>query len=571
MEFLDSLKQVNTNWQPYKKWEAEQEDKEFQHQELHKRVPTSKEDLEKVSQYGRTLIDSINVMDQYSINKAEDVELFTNLGIEAVNITLGIVGGTIGFIAQFNKKINGVMLKNKYLKPLTPHIATIGALALPLITLPYFLVKAKHYEKEASRVARHEARETELKDPKHFVIYSKEQVEKAKLIAKDMPDLPDKVKKSLNPITNYHDSFKSIKEILKDHDDYRQKRDENIANFQQKLAQIQNNKYSQEQLKNAKNDQENLQRIIRKIETSSQNYLNNTEFAMDVTLCSGALGGYISGKLLALTMKGLQKLNILSSKSNSIKTAQKIMPGISTLLVAAVTSVYAIKLQKEAAKVGRYKAKQELLNDPRNFINYSDEQQNSVKDLKVKESKESIFNKFLNNFKTAIKVSKDYKEYKNYEKTARKEEEKLDKALMGIVVSPEQFKDAESLQKNAFLAFEKIDEKAQRYTDDLEAATDIGRTFFDFAVSAVPAIMLGVNMNKEAVRLAAEQDIKKVFINMISAGFKKSWIAFAISGALQIGYDILANELKKKAGRIGVMEAIQELQEPRLFVNNIDT
>lgn len=570
MEFFNSIQQVKANWLPYKKWEAEQENKEFQRQELHKKFPSSKEDLEKASHYGRTLIDSINIMDQYSINKAEDVELFTNLGIEAVGLVLGSIGGICGALAQSNNKLLKIMSKNKHLRPLAPHLITIGAGIFPLIFMPYFFIKAKYYEKETSRVARHESREAELKDPKHFVIYNNEQIEKAKLNAKEIPDLPDKQKKSLNPITNYHDAFKSIKEILKDHDEYKQKRDESAAKLKQKIQQAQNNNYTSDQLQDAKRDQDNLQRIIRKIETYSQNYLNNAELAMDITLCSSTVGGYISGKILALTMKGLQKINLISKNSNFANAAQKTIPGISTLAVASITGAYAIKIQKEAARIGRYKAKQELLNDPNNFITYSDEQLNSVKNLKSSIQKKSLLDKVSDSYKNILKIFEDYKEYNTYQKTTKKEEEKLDKALMEADVNPEQLKDAKSLQQNVFMTFEKMDEKAQRYTDDMEAATDIGRTFFDFAVSAAPAIILAFNMNKELVRLSSEKNSKNVLISMFSAGFKKSWIPFAISGLLEIGYNVFSNELKKKSGRIGVMEAIKELQEPKLFINNVE-
>lgn len=573
MEFFDSIRQVKANWQPYKKWEAEQNDMEFQRQELHKKVQTPKADLEQASQYGRTLIDSINIMDQYSINKAEDVELFTNLGLEFVGMGVGGIGFALGAIALKSSKLNKSINKYPPLRAqmMKAFVPNIGLLLLSLIVMPYFFIKAKHYEKEASRVARHEAREIELKDPKHFVVYDDEQIAKAKILADAMPDLPNKQKKSLNPITNYHDSLKSIKEILENHDEYKQKKDENIAKFKQKIEQTKNSNFNSEQLSEAKRDQDNLHRIIRKIETYSQNYLNNTELAMDVTLCSSAVGGYISGKLISLIIKGLQKINVVSNNSKSANALTKLLPGISTLAVASITGAYAIKLQKEAAKIGRYKAKQELLKDPNNFITYNEEQQESVKSLKApRKDKKTLTNKFFGSFKDILQLKKDYKEYEIYQKTTRKKEEKLDRALMQMEVTPQQLKNAKSLQENVFMSFEKLDEKAQRYTDDMEAATDIGRTFFDFIVSSVPAVILGINMYKESVKLEAKKESKNVFINMLSAGFKKSWIPFAISGLLEITYNLLSNELKKKAGRIGVMEAIQELQDPKLFVNNVD-
>ena len=43
MEFFDSIRQVKSNWEPYKKWEEQQKDKDFQRQELSKKAPASKE------------------------------------------------------------------------------------------------------------------------------------------------------------------------------------------------------------------------------------------------------------------------------------------------------------------------------------------------------------------------------------------------------------------------------------------------------------------------------------------------------------------------------------------------
>ena len=579
MEFFNSIQQIKTNWQPYKKWEAEQKDKEFQRQELLKRVPVSKADLEKASQYGRTVIDSINIMDQYSINKAEDVELAADTGLEFVGICGGIIGGVLGVIALKSSKLNKLITKftNK-LPPIPAEIMKMQLILnapvvlLSLIAMPYFMVKAKFYQKEASRVARYQAREQELKDPKHFVIYGDEQIKEAKEIAKIMPDIEEKKKSKINPISNWRESIKSIKSILSSHTDYQNWKQEHLYVQKQKAEVLKSMTATPEQLKNAKKDQDNLQRIIKKIETYSQNYLNNTEMATNIVAGSSLVTGYLGGKLVSLSVSLLQKFKIISQASTFANKTQKYSAGIGSLAMVGLAGTYVVKVQKEAARIGRFKAKQELLKDPHNFITYSDEQLDTVKDLKSPpKAKRSPVDKLNDSIKFFFQVVKDYKEYEKYKKTTGKEEQKLDKALLKINVSEKQLQDAKSLQKNAFMSFEKMDEMAQRYTDDMEAATDIGKTFFVTLVSVVPGVILAINMYKESVKLQAKKETKNVGTTIILEGLKKSWIPFVISGLLEITYEVLSNELKKKSGRIGVMEAMQDLQDPKLFVKNVDS
>lgn len=571
MEFFNSLQQIKANWQPYKEWEVEQDNKEFQRQELYKKVPTSKEDLEKASQYGRTLIDSINIMDQYSINKAEDVELATDAGLEFVGLGVAVVGLALGAIALKSSKLNKFI--SKFTNKLPPIVAEsiktslileAPALLLALVAMPYFMIKAKFYQKEASRVARYQAREQELKDPKNFVIYNEEQIKEAKEIAKTMPDIEEKKKGSINPITNWSESIKSIKSILSSHADYQNWKQKHLSEQKQKAEMLKSKTDTPEQLKNAKRDQDNLSRIIKKIETYSQNYLNNTEMATNIVAGSSLVTGYLGGKLVSLGVGLLQKLKIISQTSAFANKAQKYATLIGPLGMVFLAGTYVVNIQKEAAKIGRFKAKQELLNDPHNFITYSDEQLDAVKDLKAPEkTKKSPIGKLNDSLKFLFQAIKDYQEYEKYKKTTGKEEQKLDKALLKINVSEKQLQNAKSLQKNAFMAFEKMDEKTQRYTDDMEAATDIGKQYIGQFTGIIGAIYLMKNMLKQM-----EQADKTHSDFAIMKAIKKTWIPLALTGLIEIITEIQSNQLKKRAGRIGVMEAMQDLDDPKYFCNN---
>lgn len=565
MEFFDSIRQVKVNWQPYKQWEAKQGDKEFQRKELQKKVPTSKEDLQKASQYGRTLIDSINVMDQYSINKAEDVELVTDGGLQLLGLGVGIIGWIGSELILKTRKAAAFLgkmpeLKAEFAKRMLP----AAGVALPsLLVLPYFMVKSKAYQKEASRVARYQAREEELKDAKHFVVYNEDQIKEAEEIAKTLPEIPDKKKGGINPLTNWNESIKSIKTILSSHKDYENWKQEHVLAQKQKLEALESVSVSPEQIQDAKKDQDNLLRIIRKIETYSQNYLNNTEMATNIVTGSSLVTGYLGGKIVSLGLSALQKIKVLSLKPQNLEIINGSSVLVGPLAMLAIAGTYMVKIQKEAARIGRYKAKQELLKDPNNFITYNDEQLDSVKKLKTPDENKGFITKIKDSFKFPIQMIKDLKEYEKYKKTTEKEEAKLDKALMQINVSDEQMKEAVSLQKNAFMAFEKLDEKAQRYTDDTEAATNIAKKY----IEQIAGIGLGIFIAKNSFDYIEQvQKTKSEF--SINKMLKKSWIPMLITGAIEILTEWQANKIKKQAGRIGVMEAIQDLEDPKLFVNN---
>ena len=559
MEFFNSIKQVKANWQPYKKWEAEQDNKEFQRQDLHKKVQTSKEDLERASQYGRTLIESINIMDQYATDKAQDVEMSSKFAMEGVLLVLSVLGGGIGLMASKKPSV-----KN-YLEKLMPNnkafqkqvVSVVPTIALPMLFFPFVIAKFASYEKEAARTARYQAREDKLKDPKNFVIYDKEQLNKAKEIAKTLPDSIEKKKSELNPIANYNDSIKSVKTIIKDHKNYIKWKEDHLNKEKVKIDNFDNLEVSPEKLKEAKIDQDNLLRTIKKIEVNSQNYLSNTEMACNMVLAfdlilGPALGGIISG-----ITKLLQNFKVVSDTSkiaNMVKASSKIA---SPLLLILATAAYSTKVQKDAARIGRFKAKQDLLKDPHNFITYSNEQLDSVKDLKAPtKAQKAFFGKFKDDMKFFFQLKKDYKEYQQYTKTKYKEEQKIQEALMKIDVSDEQTKNAKSFQKNAFMAFEKIDEMSQRYVTDVEAATDMGKETIISTSNIVGQLAAAYLMLKPSSSQKKLTDIVK------------SAYPLLLPVLVKIPIDIKSTQIQKEANKIGIMNAMQDLEDPRYFVQD---
>ena len=108
-----------------------------------------------------------------------------------------------------------------------------------------------------------------------------------------------------------------------------------------------------------------------------------------------------------------------------------------------------------------------------------------------------------------------------------------------------------------------MDEKAQRYTDDIEAATDIGKQYISQFAGVISGFYLVKNMLKQL-----EQAEKTHSDFSVMKSIKKSWIPLALTGLIEIITEIQSNQLKKRAGRIGVMEAMLDLGDPKHFVQN---
>lgn len=555
MEFLESINQVKSNWQPYKKWEAEQDDAEFQRQELKKRVPKSKEELEQAAQYGRTLIESINIMDQYATDKAQDVEMASQLALVTALYTLMGAGWGIGLFIEKIPKVKdylGKLPKEGMEKQLL--LPLIKTMALPFLGVPFLVAKFATYEKEAARTARYQAREKKLKDPQNFVIYNEEQITKAKEIAKTLTNPVDKKKSSLNIFANYSDSAKSIKTILQDHKNYLKWKEEYLKAESNKKSSIANLVFTNQELDEAKNNQSNLLRTIRKIEVNSQNYQSNVEMALNIVLGFDLVFGAAIGIIASGIVHILQKAKAISPDSKYAVLIKGSAPILTPILLTVLTTSYATKIQKDAARVGRFKAKQELLNDPYNFINYSDEQLNSAKNIKApKEPEKTLFEKIKKDFIFFFQLKKDYDEYKKYQKTSYKEEQKLNEALKQINTTDEQMKEAKSLQKNAFTTFEKIDEMSQRYVADVEAATDMAKN------SAVMGtdFLSQIAMYCLAAKSASTKDLSKMI---------QSLYPMLMPLIVKAPIEIEATKIEKQAGKIGIMKAMQELEDPRLFI-----
>ncbi len=578
MEFFETIKLVKSNWQPYKVWELEQQKKEKQNEELRKKYPPTPKELEHAKQYGRTIVNVINTMDQHSIDKSEDASVALGYTLLPLDIALMAAGWGLGTLAgkQISKSKFGTKLAN-----IKPFWGPIGFVLMQAIFLPIINIYQSKVTKQASRIARFQTRENDLKDSRHFVIYNDEQIKEAEKIADTLPEIKEKrqdkfTKNTFNPIESYNKTKKTVNELNKDDARYQQWKKEYQKTEEQKKELFKILNPSKEELSKAEKDRDVMLNTIKKIENNALEYYNNMEMASYVInsiICSVSMG--IGLGISALF--GVIQKNIKSLKNSKMANAIKIMPFIASTFAPLIALAPTNKLIKDAARIGRFKAKQELLNNPENFIAYDDEQKNTVsaQELPKKKSK-GLVTRFKEDLLALKQLRKDAKEYKNYMNTEHKKELKLQEASKQIKISNEQKINAINLQRKAFQSFEKMDEKAQRFTDDTDAAVDSSRIIIGAAIALSVKLASIFISGKEITKINGNK-VPEKFSEAFKIIFTKKLTGKAILGLLipffvptfiKIPMVIKGVQIKKDAGKIGVMTAMQDLDDPKNFLDD---
>ncbi len=646
MDFFNSLSQVAKNRNNFKKWEDNQRHENAQREELAKRRNYTPEQLQQAKEFGSTIIDVVDVMDNHSESVAENVETAVD-PLSSIATMLAFFGGNYlvfqGFskkqanamsnfrnsiidsdeYAKLEKKVNqyhsknskgegyyryGILnkkelklikdpdlrkelsiLQTKYNNGSKKYIMNMikahGLMALASIGV--FIASTMYEAKlqtDSSKIARYQARK-ELDDPKAFVTYTPEQIAKAKKELEEHPELIKKEKKSKLKTG----MFSSIYNIIKDKKAYSQDKAAKTDDSQKVNRQL-----TKEELIQAEKDKEVIQRTVRIINNEAEKNSENMEAAANVIMTAtpilgatlGAATGWVLNKMntfgkfiqktvdkegteetkqLYKELKASKKTgwayfrqwnefadSLMNSKAYEEarklgKTANKkgTADGFLSKLFAAgfahktgqkwglgfiggmVTSfagmIIGLKLQKSAARAGRYAAKRELEKNPENFIGYSQDDYNEVKDIKNTKKKENIIKEYALFIPRVLKQYYDYNKYKKHE---FKEKQALREILKKEDVTPEQMRDAKNLQRKLFNTFEKVDDNSQIYSESMEAATEIAQPFVTYGgmlLAVSPVIYTGVQAARGKITTAKLLDKIVSKLSNSSNIMKKNW------------------------------------------------
>ena len=511
----------------------------------------NKEDIER----GKSLLHAIDVMDEYSQNNAEDMEVATDFATSQVVGLATTLGMIIGLPFSQSKALKSVVAKfvknnNLAIDAIAAMIPSVFGMLVGMAASFPAIVWATKAQVSASRKGRFEAMRTGLSNPVHFANLTPEQRKQAEDSAKTIK-INDKEKnkyiQNKGLIADPFSSIRTLKKYFSENGEYAKQKKEFDNKLDERKSQF-DKPLTPEQIKNAKRDQQILTEMVRKMDVASQDYSENAELVTNtlttLSLGTGGLVGWLSNKLLKL-------MNV-----NSGSKFTKMVPWFVGMSVPLVVSVYAAQVQKQASRVGRFKVKQEMLKNPASLVYVDDKETSKMSDVKLQ-----LRAKKPNMFKFFVQLIKDNKEYKKYKKTKGLEDLKFHKALENIKLSPEQLKDAKALQMNVFNTFNTVDEKSQEYSESVEAFGEIAKqgvaTFGSLGGMALSVlIMLRMSKHPEKIKQAG-----------LMGTVMKALTPLFVMLLPVIGVDIYTTRAQKKASRVADMLAFKELQDYRNYAD----
>ncbi len=551
-QFVNSINDVRKNYRKYDEWEQAQADKRARKEYLAANLNIPQDKLNLIQKKAETVVRASEIMDTRSEDNCQNMEQLTGI-VSAIPV----IGFTFlqepliqladkQFTSNIRKKLNNAKKELKSLSPqdsnfkikkkeyldlskkaemLSRKIKNYGTYAvtgLMVASAIGMILWGNSRQKEASRIGRFQAKQNELKDVENFIIYTPEQIEKAKEIASNIPDTREK--------NNLSKIFSELKELEQDKSKYKAWLAQKDSDEIEKLKSV---KLTEEQLKKGREEQELIINIVKDVNIKAEEYSENVENSYDTI---GTLSwliaipvGFAVNKLLKLT------------RTN--KKARAVISTMIPILIPLVIQTQSTVEEKNASRIGRYQARKDLLAHPERLIAFSDEEMEKASHIKAEPQKKSFFQKLGGSFSFLFSYLKDKKEYKKYKQTTRAENEKLQKAFKEIETTEAQKTEAKNLQKNLFTAFDEIDEMSQRYSEDVEAGSEIFKEFV--------SILWGITTGAAIALLGIS--VAKGKFPIIKAGNWLTNLTFDSKSSIKAAVNKI-NEITKKSDKAAVRE-----------------
>ncbi len=543
MEALTNYIDYRKNKPSYEPWKNSQDEKEAKRLAYIEKYGISEEQKQNDIKRAKAVLNAVDIMDEYSQSRAEETEMLTQPVMQTIASITSTLGMGLGFLLVSNKKIGKLLSNLSKQKNIEKNILYMGLATLSgaITSLPIMLasyVWGTKKEIEASRIGRHEAMNKDLASAKQFAILNDEQVAKRDEISKTIKIDEKEAKKATAHVGGINSILKSLKNLVLKNKEYEKSKEEFNKKLQEDRAKFDTVEVSEEQLLEAKKDQQLISNVVEKIDIASQDYAENIELATSaistLALGSGGLLGFITNKII-------KNINF---KNPNIK---KGLPYVIGLGATCALSLIGVKLQKDGSRVARFKVKQDFLNNPEKLYYVDDE--------KVKNedgSKHRSAHKALNIFKFIPQALKDHREYKQYLKENNIKDKQKRLAQEQIELTPEQEKRAKQLQNNVFKTFNAVDDKSQKYSESTELMGEGALSIVSLLASIIPIATITKSLNN----ISPETPV-----------FKRAGIS-SIAAFVPI---ILANALitkeQKNASRVADMLALKELEDVRNYVD----
>ncbi|MBQ8636045.1 hypothetical protein IJ425_07845 [bacterium] len=520
----------------YKEWKNERDKDNAKKTAYIKSNPIPNDEFKKDIERAKIVLNAVNTMDEYSQTKAEEMEnLTTALAEPALSLStyagFGLAGGYIMLSKSAKNALTEVANKNyKNILKLVPAAVLVVIPALAATTLFSFWSAKKQVE--ASRLGRTEAIVNDLSSTGQFALLTDEQKQQVEKIADGIQVDKKEAKKTFD-VSRGSGIISSIKSMFAPDKELINKQHELNEKFNSEIKNASSLQLTAQEELEAKKDKELIQTIVEKVDIASQDYAENAELTTS-TLQTVGLGLCGGGSVL---------INKIVSKIKPLAKDSKLVSAVLGFAGFIAISTAAVKIQTQASRVGRFKAKQDLLNNPEQLLYVDKEKYAQTSDVEVKKDKKGFFT-------TLVKLFKDNKEYNDYIKNNSVRETQLRKAKAQIELTPEQEVRAKQLQNNTFKMFNKLDEKSQKFSESTEALGDVAQQTISL-LSMIPTAIIGA----------------KGFGG--SATTKKGKILASVGMVLSLVPSVLLNifitKEQRNASRVANMQAIKELDDYKHF------
>lgn len=389
-QFFNSINEVRKNYTKYDDWEQVQADERAKKEYLAQNLEIPQDKIELTNKRAQTVVRATEIMDARSEDNCENMEQLTGI-LSSIPI-FGLAFAQIPLVNFADRKLTSKIkdkmkkideelkgktyadeqtkIKLKEYSKLSKKAAKISRkvqtrgpfvmLGLMLASTIGMILWSTTKQKEASRIGRYQAKQNELKGLENFVMYTPEQMEKAKEIAKKIPD-----EKERNSIAKM---IKELKDVAKDKKAYEQWLAAKDPQEIEKLKAL-NVNLSGESLQNAHEDKELIVDTVKEINIKAEEYSENLENAFDTL---GTVS-WLAAIPLGFGINKLLKAFKVSPKINKLVSIA--VPVITSLTISMTGTVE----QKTASRIGRFKARQDIMKNPARLMYYSDEDMKKAK------------------------------------------------------------------------------------------------------------------------------------------------------------------------------------------------
>ncbi len=538
MPVINSYNLLQTYNNDYLTWNEQKSLQNAKRQEYFRRNPDAIKDYD--LQRANILLSAVDMMDKSIVEKSDKMSVLFE-SATSVGLGYAAVGGTaLGFLITKSKVVKNAINKFVQKYPKSKNIVSMGITSISgvlgiLAAYPIYTYLS-NIESKIHRKRKFETMEKELQDPKIFVVLDSEQ---KKIFKQNLNTLEENTAKN-NPAKILKKNIKTIKQLSQEALNYEKEQAEFRKRYKEDKT-LYNKPLSEKEIKNAKKDRELLINLIKNINGKSQIYTEKmTQITDNLITLSFAMGS-----LFTLGYERLAKR--LHFKSSSLPA------GIGVFLMVAST-FFATWAQKRAAHVGRFKAKQELMQNPEQMIYLSNNKTEAIDDNDIKKEKTHK----INSFEFLKEFFKNNKEYEKWKKTKNYSGKDISKAMENIDITPEQLQDGKRLQKNMFKTFYKVDKNTQNYSSDIDVVSESVK----FPITLVLGSLGSVWGIRHLAQLRNANTPKEIFKH--SARYVGTISLFTIPSLI---INSCFAKAQKMGARISDMATMQDLEDYRYFVD----